>query len=67
MAKGVVKLYRSDRGWGLIVDAETRQELRFERKALEEKGWTPASKAAVEYLVADVDGQPTVVRVRRVT
>lgn len=64
--KGRVRVFRSDKGWGLLLDGESGKELRFEAGTIEEKGWTPGGKALVEYLLVEGDGKPVVTRVRRV-
>jgi len=63
--KGTVREYRPDRGWGYLTDAETGEELRFERDAIEEKGWSPGKKAPVTYAVQEREGKWAVVRVRK--
>ena len=64
--RGRVRVFHSDKGWGIIVEDETGDELRFEAAVREERGWTPGGKAAVEYLVVDRGGEPVVTRVRQV-
>lgn len=61
--RGVVREYRSDKGVGRLANGETGRELRFTKEAIEEKGWTPGRRAAVEY--ATDEGGRRVVTLRR--
>jgi len=63
--RGTVREFRSDKGRGVLVDGETGREYRFERGALEDRGWTPGKKASVEFAVEVRDGVESVCRVRR--
>lgn len=62
---GTVREYHPDRGWGRLADADTGEELRFERAAIEDKGWSPGKKVTVMYAVPEQAGKPIVMKVRK--
>ncbi|MCC7354486.1 MAG: type III-B CRISPR module RAMP protein Cmr6 [Anaerolineae bacterium] len=62
---GIVREYQPNPGQGRLVDIKTGEELRFNRQAIEEKGWSPGGKAQVLYAVEEHEGRKRVVKVRR--
>jgi len=62
---GIIREYQPDKGHGRLADAETNAELRFNREAIEEKGWSPGKKAKVQYAIQEQGGRKVVVKVKR--
>lgn len=62
---GTVRDYQPGPGRGRLVDDETGEELTFDRRAIETKGWSPAKKHKVRYAVAQREGRAVVVKVQR--
>ncbi|BCX02772.1 MAG: hypothetical protein KatS3mg053_0710 [Candidatus Roseilinea sp.] len=62
---GTVREYQPGPGRGRLMDDETGDELRFDREAITEKGWSPGKKHKVHYAVVHREGQTLVVEVRR--
>lgn len=64
---GTVREYQPNPGRGRLVDDETKEELRFTRDAIEDKGWSPGRRAKVMYAMPAEGDRTRVVRLRRQT
>ncbi|MCS7219857.1 MAG: type III-B CRISPR module RAMP protein Cmr6 [Anaerolineae bacterium] len=62
---GTVREYQPGLGRGRLVDDETGEELRFDRNAITEKGWSPGKKHKVRYAVAQREGRVMVVKIQQ--
>jgi len=62
---GVILEYQPATGMGRLLDEESGQEWRFDRSAIDEKGWSPGKKARVFFALGKGERGEIVIRIKR--